>query len=143
MKTYVARPQDIQRRWYVIDAAGRPIGRVATKVADLLRGKHKPIYTPNMDTGDHVIVVNVAKVVLTGNKADEPIYRHSGYPGGLNTTTRGKVLETHPETLFTKAVRGMVPHNKLGEAMMDKLKVYAGAEHPHEAQMPEPLELES
>ncbi len=140
MKTYVAKPQEIERRWYVVDAAGKPLGRIATRVAAILRGKEKPIFAPNQDTGDHVIVVNVAKAVLTGNKAEEPIYRHSGYPGGLKSTTRGKMLETQPEKLFYKAVRGMLPHNTLGEQMIDKLKVYAGPDHPHAAQQPEPLE---
>ncbi|MBI3948790.1 MAG: 50S ribosomal protein L13 [Armatimonadetes bacterium] len=143
MKTYVAKPREIERQWFVVDAAGKPIGRVATRVAEILRGKHKPIFTLNVDTGDHVIVVNAAKVVLTGNKADEPIYRHSGWPGGLKTTTRGKMLETQPERLVRRAIRGMLPHNTLGERMADKLKVYAGPDHPHAAQMPEVLELDS
>lgn len=143
MKTYVAKPREIQREWYVIDAAGKPLGRVATRVAAILRGKHKPIYTPNVDTGDHVIVVNADKVILTGNKAEEPIYRHSGWPGGLKTTTRGKMLETQPVQLMERAVRGMLPHNKLGARMIEKLRVYAGPDHPHAAQMPKPLEFEA
>ena len=140
MKTYVAKPREIERQWFVVDAADRPVGRVATRVAAILRGKHKPIFTPNVDTGDHVIVVNAAKVALTGNKADEPIYRHSGWPGGLKTTTRGRMRETQPEKLMLRAVRGMLPHNKLGDRMIEKLKVYAGPDHPHSAQMPQTLE---
>lgn len=140
MRTYVAKPREIERQWFVIDASGKPIGRVATKVAAILRGKHKPIFTPNIDTGDHVIVINAAKVLLTGNKAEEPVYRHSGYPGGLKTTTRGKLLATQPESMMTRAVKGMLPHNKLGAQMIQKLKVYAGPDHPHAAQMPKPLE---
>ncbi|NLC58711.1 MAG: 50S ribosomal protein L13 [Armatimonadetes bacterium] len=143
MKTYVAKPREITREWFVVDAAGKPIGRVATRVAAILRGKHKPIFTPNIDTGDHVIIVNAEKVVLTGNKAEEPIYRHSGYPGGLKTTTRGRILETQPAKLMERAVRGMLPHNKLGAQMIQKLKVYAGPDHPHAAQMPKPLEIEA
>ena len=143
MKTYVAKPREITREWYVIDAAGRPVGRVATRAAAILRGKHKPTFTPNIDTGDHVIVINASKAVLTGNKAEEPIYRHSGYPGGLKTTTKGKVLATNPEVLVERAIKGMLPHNKLGADMIHKLKVYAGAEHPHAAQMPKVLEWES
>lgn len=140
MRTYVAKPQEIQREWFVIDAAGKPIGRVAAKVAHILRGKHKPIFSPHIDVGDHVIVVNAAKVVLTGNKAEEPIYRHSGWPGGLKTTTRGKMLQTKPEQLMRRAIEGMLPHNTLGRRMAEKLKVYAGPDHPHAAQMPKVLE---
>lgn len=143
MKTYVAKPRENERKWYVVDAAGVPIGRVATRVAAILRGKHKPIFIPNMDMGDHVIIVNADKAVLTGNKADEPIYRHSGFPGGLKSTTRGKMLETQPVKLMYRAVRGMLPHNTLGEQMAEKLKIYAGPDHPHAAQMPEPLVIES
>ncbi|HHX39140.1 MAG TPA: 50S ribosomal protein L13 [Armatimonadetes bacterium] len=142
MKTYVAKPREIEREWFVIDAAGKPLGRVATRAAAILRGKHKPTFTPNVDTGDHVVIINAEKAVLTGNKADEPIYRHSGYPGGLKSTTKGKVMAAHPEQLMMRAVKGMLPHNKLGAQMIQKLKVYAGAEHPHAAQMPKPLEWE-
>ncbi|HEX2999519.1 MAG TPA: 50S ribosomal protein L13 [Armatimonadota bacterium] len=143
MKTYVAKPRELKRQWYVVDAAGKPIGRVATRVAMLLRGKNKPIFTPNVDTGDFVIVINAAKAVLTGNKADEPVYSHSGYPGGLKTTTRGKLLDGQPEKLMHRAVRGMLPHNKLGAEMILKMKVYAGEEHPHTAQQPINYEWES
>lgn len=142
MKTYVAKPREIERDWFVIDAAGRPIGRVATRAAAILRGKHKPIFTPNVDTGDHVIIINAEKAVLTGNKAEEPVYHHSGYPGGLKTTTKGKIMAAHPEQLLMRAVKGMLPHNKLGAQMIHKLKVYVGGEHPHAAQMPKPLEWE-
>jgi large subunit ribosomal protein L13 len=143
MKTYVAKPREIQREWFVIDAAGKPIGRVATRAAAILRGKHKPTFTPNIDTGDHVIIINAEKAVLTGNKAEEPVYRHSGWPGGLKATTKGKIMAAHPEQLMMRAVKGMLPHNKLGADMIHKLKVYAGSDHPHAAQMPKPLELES
>ncbi|MDH7570424.1 MAG: 50S ribosomal protein L13 [Armatimonadota bacterium] len=141
MKTYVAKPREIEREWFVVDAAGLPLGRVATKVAAVLRGKHKPTFTPNVDVGDHVIVINAAKAILTGKKAEEPVYRHSGYPGGLKTTTRGKLMATQPEKVMFRAVRGMLPHNKLGRQMIEKLKVYAGSEHPHAAQMPKPLQF--
>ena len=142
MKTYVAKPREIEREWFVIDAVGKPLGRVATRAAAILRGKHKPTFTPNLDTGDHVVIINAEKAVLTGNKADEPIYRHSGYPGGLKSTTKGKVMAAHPEQLMHRAVKGMLPHNKLGAQMIQKLKVYAGAEHPHAAQMSKLLEWE-
>ncbi len=138
MKTYSAKPQDIERIWYVIDAAGKPIGRIASDVARLLRGKHKPIFTPHMDTGDFVIIVNAAELVLTGRKAGENIYRHSGWPGALKWITRGDELARKPEEAFRRVVKGMLPHNKLGAAMIDKLKIYAGPDHPHEAQKPIP-----
>ncbi|MDI6827811.1 MAG: 50S ribosomal protein L13 [Armatimonadota bacterium] len=141
MKTYTAKPQEIQRMWYVVDAAGKPLGRLASQVAKILRGKHKAIYTPHVDTGDHVIVINAEKVVLTGKKASEPIYWHSGYPGGLKSTTYGKMLSEKPEQLIRRAVKGMLPHNALGRKIYRKLKVYRGAEHPHEAQKPEALEI--
>ncbi|MCL6518648.1 MAG: 50S ribosomal protein L13 [Armatimonadetes bacterium] len=141
MKTYTAKPQEIQRTWYVVDAAGKPLGRLASQVAKILRGKHKAIFTPHVDTGDHVIIINAEKVVLTGKKAGEPIYWHSGYPGGLKSTTYGKMLSEKPEQLIRRAIKGMLPHNALGRRIFRKLKVYRGAEHPHEAQKPEALEI--
>ena len=138
MKTYTARPDDIQRRWLVVDASGRTLGRLATQVATVLKGKHKPIYTPHMDTGDHVIVINATKVALTGSKPDDKKYfAHTMYPGGSYWITIRETLEKHPDRVVTRAVRGMLPKTKLGRAMIKKLKVYPGSEHPHEAQMPE------
>lgn len=137
MKTYSARPDDIQRKWLVVDAAGKPLGRLATQVAMALRGKHKPTYTPHMDTGDFVVVINAAQVSLSGRKGeDKKYFHHSMYPGGARWTTITEVMEKHPERVFEKAVRGMVPRTRLGRAMMKKLKVYPGAEHPHAAQQP-------
>ena len=142
MRTYTAKPKDIERKWYVVDATGRPLGRLASQVAKILRGKHKPIFTPHVDTGDNVIIVNAAKIVLTGRgKPDEKIYWHSQYPGGLKSTTYGKMLAEKPERLVMRTVKGMLPHNTLGAAMLKKLKVYAGPEHPHEAQKPEKMEI--
>ena len=138
MKTYVPKKEDIKRKWYVIDAAGKPLGRLATQVATILRGKHKPIYTPYMDTGDYVIVINAEKVVLTGGKEEKKVYyKHSGYPGGLKVIPYKKMKEKFPERVIRIAVKGMIPHNSLGRKMLKKLKVYKGAEHPHKAQMPE------
>ncbi len=137
MSTYMAKPSEIQRGWYVIDAAGHPLGRVATEAARLLRGKHKPIYTPHIDTGDHVIVINVDRAVLTGRKLDQKIYyHHSGYPGGLKRTIYRRIMEKKPEFAMEKAIRGMLPKNRLGRAMFKKLKVYRGSEHPHASQKP-------
>ncbi|MDA8195531.1 MAG: 50S ribosomal protein L13 [Thermaerobacter sp.] len=137
MPTYMARPADVVRKWYVIDAAGQPLGRVATAAAHILRGKHKPTYTPHIDTGDFVIIVNVDKVVLTGRKLDQKIYfHHSGYQGGLKEVVYRRLLEKKPEFAMEKAVRGMLPHTRLGRAMFKKLKVYRGGEHPHLAQQP-------
>ncbi|HCW51526.1 MAG TPA: 50S ribosomal protein L13 [Clostridiales bacterium] len=142
MRTYVAKPSEIQKRWYVVDAEGKTLGRLASRIAAILRGKHKPTYTPFLDTGDYVIVINADKVVVTGDKAEGKLYyRHSGYPGGLKTTTFRRMMETRPERVIEIAVRGMLPHNRLGRAMAKKLKVYAGPVHPHEAQQPERLEL--
>jgi len=142
MKTYTPKKGEIEQKWYVVDAEGKVLGRLATKVASVLRGKHKPQYTPFLDTGDHVIVVNAAKVVLTGNKRDNKVYyRHSGYPGGLKQTTCKEIMETHPERVVMMAVKGMLPHNALGRAMLKKLRVYAGPEHDHEAQKPELLSV--
>ncbi len=136
MGTYSTKASDIERRWWVIDASGRTLGRLASEIAVLLRGKHKPIYSPHLDVGDHVIVVNAAKVKVTGNKLTQKIYyRHSQYPGGLKSTSLGKMLETHPTRVIEHAVKGMLPHNRLGAAMFRKLKVYPGAEHPHQAQV--------
>ena len=141
-KTYSARPADIDRRWYVVDAEGEVLGRLASRVAQILRGKGKPIYTPSMDTGDFVIVINAGKVVLTGGKeAKKKYYHHSGYPGGLKETSYEVLHERHPEQVVIRAVRGMLPHNRLGRAMLGKLHVYAGGEHPHVAQKPEPLDV--
>ncbi|MGH7742370.1 MAG: 50S ribosomal protein L13 [Candidatus Eiseniibacteriota bacterium] len=137
MKTYSARPADIQREWLLVDAEGKTLGRLATQVATVLKGKHKPMYTPSMDTGDHVIVINAEKVRLTGRKAqDKKYFHHTMYPGGATWTSIQEVLATHPERVVSRAVQGMLPHTKLGRAMIKKLKVYAGAEHPHQAQMP-------
>jgi large subunit ribosomal protein L13 len=142
MKTYSPRPRDIERRWYVIDASGAVLGRLATEAASILRGKHKPIFAPHMDTGDHVIVVNAAKVVLTSDKADKKIaYRHSGYPGGLRETRYRDFMAAKPEEVVRKAVKGMLPKNRLGRAMISKLKIYRGPTHPHVAQGPVVLDL--
>ena len=142
MSTYMARPAEVKRKWLVIDAARLPLGRVATAAAMLLRGKHKPIYTPHIDTGDYVIIVNADKVVLTGRKLDQKIYfRHSGYEGGLKRTVYRQLMAKKPEFAMEKAVRGMLPHNRLGRAMFKKLKVYRESEHPHSAQQPEQWEV--
>lgn len=140
--TYMAKAGEVDRKWYVIDAAGQPLGRVATQVATILRGKHKPTYTPNVDTGDFVIVINASEVVLTGKKAEQKKYfRHSGYPGGIKEVTYGRLQETRPSFMMEIAVKGMLPKNRLGRAMFRKLKVYDGAEHPHAAQQPIAFEL--
>ena len=142
MKTYSPKPQDIERRWYVIDATGAVLGRLSSEVAAILRGKHKPIFAPHADTGDHVIVINARGIVLTGGKeAKKFAYRHSGYPGGLTATQYTKLLSDRPEFAVEKAIRGMLPKNRLGRAMAKKLQVYPGAEHPHAAQQPQPLKL--
>ncbi|GGM03146.1 50S ribosomal protein L13 [Nakamurella endophytica] len=142
MRTYSPKPGDITRAWHVIDATDVVLGRLASHAAQLLRGKHKPIYAPHMDTGDFVVIVNADKVALTGNKRDTKIlYRHSGYPGGLRAQTAGQLLDTRPDKLIEKAVLGMLPHNSVGRAMGRKLKVYSGPEHPHAAQQPQPFEL--
>jgi large subunit ribosomal protein L13 len=144
MKTYVATPATRERHWLVVDASGRTLGRLATQIADALRGKRKPEYTPHVDVGDFVIVVNADKVSVTGRKLEEKLYRrHSGYPGGLRTRTLGDMLERRPEEVIRLAVRGMLPRNRLGRAQLRKLKVYAGPEHPHQAQKPEPMEVEA
>jgi large subunit ribosomal protein L13 len=144
MKTYVATPENRQREWFVVDAEGKTLGRLATQIADTLRGKRKPEYTPHCDTGDFVIVVNAAKIRVTGNKLHDKLYRrHSGYPGGLRSRTLADMLERRPEEVIRKAVRGMLPRNRLGRQQLSKLKVYAGPEHPHEAQKPREMEVEA
>jgi len=144
MKTHQVTPDQIVRRWYLVDAEGQTLGRLASRVAQILRGKHKPIYTPHMDTGDHVLVVNAEKVRLTGKKLDQKrYYRHSGYPGGLKETPIRRMLETHPERVLELAIKGMMPKGKLGRAMTRKLRVYAGSEHPHRAQQPVSIDLEA
>lgn len=138
MSTFFAKAQDQERKWYIIDAEGVSLGRIATEAARLLRGKHKPTFTPNVDTGDHVIIINAAKVVLTGNKLNDKLYRrHSGYPGGLKEVPYKKLMQIMPERAMEHAVKGMLPHNKLGAQMYTKLKVYKGETHPHQAQQPE------
>ena len=142
MKTVSMRAQDVERSWYVVDAENRTLGRLASAIAHRLRGKHKPEYTPHVDTGDYIIVVNAAKVRVTGNKETGKIYhRHSGYPGGIKSTSLNRLRQTHPERVIEKAVKGMLPRNPLGRAMFRKLKVYAGPEHPHAAQQPHPIEI--
>jgi large subunit ribosomal protein L13 len=140
MKTYVPKQGDIVRQWYVVDAAGQNLGRLASDIARILRGKHKPMFTPNADVGDFVVVINAEKVATTGTKlTDKMYYRHSGYPGGLTKMSLEDMLARHPERVLQEAVRGMLPHNSLGADMLGKLKVYAGSSHPHEAQQPRPL----
>jgi large subunit ribosomal protein L13 len=141
-RTYSPKPEEIQRDWVIIDATDIVLGRLASHAATLLRGKHKPIFAPNIDTGDFVIVINAEKVALTGSKlAQKKAYRHSGYPGGLTATTYAEMLEKHPTRAVEKAIRGMLPKNSIGRAQLTKLKVYAGAEHPHAAQKPTPYTL--
>ena len=142
MRTYSPKPADLHRQWHVIDADDVVLGRLAVQVATLLRGKHKPTFAPHLDTGDFVVVVNAAKVALTGNKrTTKLVYRHSGYPGGLSQRTVGELLDIRPERVIETAVKGMLPHNSLGRKMLTKLKVYAGPEHPHLAQQPAPYEI--
>ena len=142
MKTYVATPDTRERNWLVVDASGQTLGRLATQIAGVLRGKRKPDYTPHIDVGDFVIVVNAEKVSVTGRKLEQKrYYRHSGYPGGIRSRTLSEMLDRRPEEVIRKAVRGMLPRTRLGRAQLRKLKVYAGPDHPHEAQKPEPLEI--
>jgi large subunit ribosomal protein L13 len=142
MRTYNAKPGEVERRWYVVDADGQTLGRLATRIADTLRGKGKAQYTPHVDTGDFVVVVNAEKVLVTGNKLDQKrYYRHSGYPGGLRSRTLREQLERRPTEVIRKAVKGMLPKNRLARKQLNKLKIYAGPEHPHEAQAPQPLEV--
>jgi large subunit ribosomal protein L13 len=139
--TYATKPSDIKRNWYIIDAQGKTLGRLATRIATVLKGKHKPIYSPSLDTGDYVIVVNAGKVVVTGRKLDAKLYsRYTGYPGGLRQVTLRDQLAKRPERVLQAAVRGMLPHNRLGRAMFKKLKVYVGADHPHGVHRPKQLD---
>jgi large subunit ribosomal protein L13 len=141
--TFTPKPADITRAWHVVDAEGLVLGRVATEVARVLRGKHKPIFAPHVDTGDHVIIVNADKIVLTAGKAEKKlVYRHSGYPGGLSSQTYANLLQVKPTDAVRKSVRGMLPKNRLGRQMLKKLKVYTGPSHPHTAQKPQPLAIE-
>lgn len=140
--TYMAKASEIERKWYVIDAEGKTLGRLSTEVASILRGKHKPTFTPHVDTGDHVILINVEKIELTGNKLNDKIYyRHTGYAGGLKTRTAHEMRTKYPEKMLELAIKGMLPKGSLGRQMFKKLHVYAGAEHPHQAQQPETYEL--
>src|SRR5438477_11165058 len=142
MKTWNAKPGEIERRWYLVDAERKTLRRLATEIADTLRGKNKPQYTPHVDTGDFVVVVNAEKIHVTGNKLDQKLYhRHSGYPGGLKTRPLREQLERRPTEVLRKAVKGMLPRTRLGRQQLTKLKIYAGPEHPHEAQDPKPLEV--
>ncbi|MEG3069201.1 MAG: 50S ribosomal protein L13 [Syntrophaceticus schinkii] len=142
MRTYMAKPDEVQRKWYLIDAEDKTLGRLATEVARILRGKHKPTFTPHIDTGDHVIVVNAEKVKVTGNKfKDKQYYRHTGYPGGLKVINFAALISKKPEQVIEKAVWGMIPHNRLGRSVIKKLRVYRGPNHPHAAQSPEVWEM--
>jgi large subunit ribosomal protein L13 len=140
-KTYTPKVAEVERGWWLIDAEGQTLGRLASRIAQLLRGKHQPAFTPHLDLGDHVVVVNADKIAVTGNKMDQKIYyRHSGYPGGLREETLAVVLKRTPERAIRDAVKGMLPHNRLGRQLLGKLKIYAGPEHPHHGQSPKPLE---
>jgi large subunit ribosomal protein L13 len=142
MKSYMARPSSVERKWHLIDAEGQTLGRLAAEIACLLRGKNKPQYTPHIDTGDFVVVVNADRVVVTGKKAEQKVFRrHTGYPGGLREMSYEQMLERKPTEILRKAVRGMMPKTRLGRQQLRKLKIYAGPEHPHEAQSPEPYEV--
>lgn len=142
MKTYLAKPAEVVRKWYLIDASGKTLGRLASRVASVLRGKHKPTFTPNVDTGDHIVIINAEKIHLTGDKLKTKLYiHHTGYPGGLKTATARELHAKRPTELLSRAIKGMLPKNTLGKQMARKLKVYAGPEHPHQAQRPEPLAL--
>ena len=142
MKTYSAKKETAKHDWYVVDAADRTLGRLATEIATRLRGKHKPVFTPHVDTGDYIVVVNAEKIRVTGKKlTDKTYYHHTGFPGGIKSITLDKLLEKAPERVIESAVKGMMPKNKLARAMLSKLKVYAGSEHPHSAQQPQVLEL--
>lgn len=142
MKTYSAKPGEVERKWYLIDATGKPLGRLASEIAKRLRGKHKPQFTPHVDTGDHIVVINAGRVAVTGNKKNAKMYhRHSGHIGNLKKTSLKEMLEQHPERAIEVAVKGMLPRNRLGRAMLRKLRVYAGEQHDHEAQQPATLEI--
>ena len=144
MKTYVAKPSDRERNWLIVDATGLTLGRLATQIADALRGKRKPTYTPHIDTGDFVVVINAEKISVTGKKLEDKLYyRHSGYPGGLKSRTLSEMLDRRPEEVIRIAVKGMLPRNRLARKQRTKLKVYAGPDHPHAAQQPQPMEIES
>lgn len=143
MKTYSPKPREVTQEWFVVDATGQTLGRLATQIANSLRGKGKPQWAPHIDTGDYVIVLNCAKIHVTGNKLQQKTYwRHSGYPGGIRSRTLQEMIDTKPEEVIRKAVRGMLPRNRIGRAQLNKLKVYTGTEHPHEAQQPKPFPLE-
>jgi len=140
VKTYAARESEIERRWYVVDASDQTLGRLASRVAHVLEGKHKPTWQPNLDSGDHVIVLNASRIAVTANKRETKLYiRHSGFPGGYKEETLGQLLERRPEEVIRRAVKGMLPRNRLGAQQLRKLKIYAGPDHPHQAQRPEPL----
>ena len=142
MKTYAVKASEIERRWWLVDATDQTLGRLATRIATLLEGKHKPMYSPHLDTGDHVVVINAARVKVTGNKlVQKRYYRHSGYPGGLKEESLQALVARKPELVIERAVKGMLPQNRLGRAMFRKLKVYGGSNHPHQAQQPEAVEL--
>ena len=144
MKTFLPKPNEVKREWVLIDAEGQPLGRLASKIALILQGKRKRIYTPHIDTGDFVVVVNAEKVKLTGKKLDQKLYyHHSGYPGGMHVRTARQIMEKHPDRLIREAVRRMLPKNKLGRRMLKRLKIYAGSEHPHKAQKPQPFDVSS
>lgn len=142
MKTFTPKKETIKRKWVLVDAQGKVLGRLASQIAGILRGKNKPVYTPHLDTGDEVIIINAREVLVTGKKREQKIYyHHSGYPGGLKSVKFATLFEKKPERVLTKAIKGMLPHNKLGKAMLKKLRVYAGAEHPHQAQNPQILKM--
>lgn len=142
MKTFSLKPSQVERKWYLVDAQGKVLGRLATEIAMLLRGKRKPTYTPHLDNGDHVVVINAEKVVVTGRKSQQKLYRHhTGYPGGLRTRTFAYLIAHRPERIVKQAVKGMLPHNRLGRQMLKKLRVYVGPQHPHDSQKPQPFEL--
>jgi large subunit ribosomal protein L13 len=142
LKTFVPKKEEIERKWYVVDADGQVLGRLASRIAQVLRGKHKPIYTPHLDVGDHIIVINACKLRVTGKKADQKrYYRYTGYPSGLRSDSYAKLIKHRPERILQHAVKGMLPHNKLGRHMIKKLKIYPDATHPHNAQQPEVLEI--
>lgn len=141
MKTYIPKEKEIERKWYVIDASGKTLGRLSTLIATRLRGKHKPYFTPHLDTGDFIVVINAEKVAVTGNKSGQKVYsRYTGYPGGLRQTDFETLRRTHPDRIIRRAVWGMLPHNRLGRKLIKKLKIYAGEAHPHQAQQPQPLD---
>ncbi len=142
MQTFSVTPKDIEKKWYIVDATDKVLGRLASEISQVLRGKRKPYFAPHLDTGDFVIVINAEKIQLTGRKAEQKLYfRHSGYPGGAKTVRLDKLMRTHPERVIMRAVKGMIPHNRLGRSQLTKLKVYAGASHPHQAQQPEAMDV--